>query len=185
MSEQAAIVAPRVLALILCHYRPPVASRGTHTPLIFFCRVTFSACSRSSSPSRGLEAGLAVAPPPSFRPWFSCSSCSICVHSWRRKRRSEALRTPALGGTEVGRLRVGYLRELGHQRAVLQPEVLLLAVQLPLQHLVLAQQRLHFLQRPPTTQFTVSAATASKNAPSRSTCEQRSKEEEEGKKKLT
>lgn len=46
------------------------------------------------------------------------------------------------GGGGRGR---GYLGELGHQRAVLQPEVLLLAVQLPLQHLRLAQQRLHFL----------------------------------------
>lgn len=59
-----------------------------------------------------------------------------------------------------------YLGELGHQRAVLQPEVLLLAVQLPLQHLRLAQQRLHFLQRQPTRQLAFNAATANKNTPS-------------------
>lgn len=43
-----------------------------------------------------------------------------------------------------------YLGQLGHEGAVLQPEVFLLAVQLPLQHLRFAQQRFHFLQQPPT-----------------------------------
>lgn len=62
----------------------------------------------------------------------------------------------------VGWGRGGYLGEFGHQRAVLQPEVLLLAVQLPLQHLRLAQQRLHFLQRQPTRQLAFNAATANK-----------------------
>lgn len=58
-----------------------------HTPFIFFCRVAFSACRRRSSASTGLEAGLGAgaAPPPSFRPWFSCSSCSICMHSCRKQ----------------------------------------------------------------------------------------------------
>lgn len=59
-----------------------------YTPFIFFCRVEFSACRRRSSPSTGPEVELggaldAAAAPRSFRPWFSCSSCSICVHSWK------------------------------------------------------------------------------------------------------
>lgn len=49
-----------------------------------------------------------------------------------------------------------HLGELSHQRAVLQPEVLLLAVQLPLKHLVLAQQRLHFLHREKYSRHTLS-----------------------------
>lgn len=69
----------------------------------------------------------------------------------------------------------GYLGELGHQCAVLQPEVLLLAVQLPLQHLRLAQQRLHFLQRQPTRQLAFNAATANKNAPAGGAHEQSDK----------
>lgn len=57
-----------------------------------------------------------------------------------------------VGGASWGR----YLGELSHQRAVLQPEVLLLAVQLPLKHLILAQQRLHFLHREKYSRLTVS-----------------------------
>lgn len=61
------------------------------SPFIFFWRVEFSAWRRSSSPSTGLDAGLGggldaeAAPPSFFRHWFSCSSCSICVHSWKNK----------------------------------------------------------------------------------------------------
>lgn len=50
------------------------------------------------------------------------------------------------GRKRRGRRRRVHLGELGHQRAVLQPEVLLLAVQLPLEHLRLTQQSLHLLQ---------------------------------------
>lgn len=61
------------------------------SPFIFFWRVEFSAWRRSSSPSTGMDAGLGggldaeAAPPSFFRHWFSCSSCSICVHSWKKK----------------------------------------------------------------------------------------------------
>lgn len=40
-----------------------------------------------------------------------------------------------------------YLGELGHQRAVLQSEVLLLTVQFALKHLILTQQRVDLLQQ--------------------------------------
>ncbi len=42
--------------------------------------------------------------------------------------------------------RRSYFGQFGHQRAVLQPEVFLLTVQFPLQHLILTQQRIHLLQ---------------------------------------
>lgn len=54
-----------------------------------------------------------------------------------------------LQGVREGR----YLGELCHEGAVLQPEVFLLTVQLPLQHLRFAQQRFHFLQQPPKRQL--------------------------------
>ena len=65
-----------------------------NTPFIFFCRVEFSACRRRSSPSTGLEVELGgaldgAAAPRSFRPWFSCSSCSICVHSWKNPEQNQ------------------------------------------------------------------------------------------------
>lgn len=62
----------------------------SHTPFIFFWRVEFSAWRRSSSPSTAVAEGPGAAP--SFRPWFSCSSCSICKHSWRPQR--EWMRRP-------------------------------------------------------------------------------------------
>lgn len=46
-----------------------------------------------------------------------------------------------------------YLGQLRHQRAVLQPEVLLLTVEFPLKHLILTEQRLHFLQPDITEAF--------------------------------
>lgn len=48
----------------------------------------------------------------------------------------------------MGAERGDYLGEFGHQRAVLQSEVFLLTVQLPLKHLIFTQQGFHLLQQP-------------------------------------
>lgn len=87
-------------------------------------------------------------PPPSRRRWFSFSSPSICAHSWDPQRRPVKWGPPKFprkrfGGGGGG----GHLGQLPQQSAVLQAEIVLLALQLPLQHPRLPQQRLHLLPR--------------------------------------
>lgn len=49
------------------------------------------------------------------------------------------------GGTAKG-ITVQYLGELLHESAILQPEVILLAMQFSLKHFIFTKQCIHFLQ---------------------------------------